>query len=65
MEYSKSGGSNYVNNNSSGGKSRANKDNSKSEGNSNNNGSGCARARAALEGAESTARSSRKLRATR
>ena len=62
---SESGGSNYVNNGSSGGESGANKDDSKSEGNNNNNDSGCAnssggaRARAALEGARSTARSSR------
>ena len=41
-EESKSEGSNIVNNNSSGSRSGANKDDSKSEGNSNNNCSGCA-----------------------
>ena len=41
-EESKSGCSNNVNNDSSGGGSGANKDDSKSEGNINNNGSGCA-----------------------
>ena len=58
-EESKSEGSNIVNNNSSGSRSGANKDDSKSEGNSNNNCSGCAnaadaKARAALEGGGST-----------
>ena len=60
-EYSKSGGSNYVNKNSISGVSGSNEIDSKSWGDNNNNGSGCAinscgaREKPALERAGSTA----------